>query len=43
VLVLVAILAAIPLVALTLWSASEYVGDQMLGRQQLQELKPLLQ
>ena len=38
VLVLVAILAAIPLVAFKLWSASEYVGDQMLGRQQLQEL-----
>jgi len=32
-----AILAATPLVAFNLWSASEYVGDQMLGRQQLQE------
>jgi hypothetical protein len=32
-----AILAAAPLVAFNLWSASEYVGDQMLGRQQLQE------
>jgi Homeodomain-like domain len=31
-----AILAAAPLVAFNLWSASEYVGDQMLGRQQLQ-------
>ena len=30
-------LAAIPLVAFNLWSASEYVGDQMLGRQQLRE------
>ena len=37
VLALVANLAAIPLVAFNLWSASEYVGDQMLGRQQLQE------
>src|SRR5262245_61160587 len=36
-LVFVAILAAAPLVAFKLWSASEYVGDQMLGRQQLQE------
>ena len=32
-----AILAAVPLVAFNLWGASEYVGDQMLGRQQLQE------
>src|SRR5262245_44960333 len=32
-----AILAAAPLVVFNLWSASEYVGDQMLGRQQLQE------
>jgi len=36
-LALVANLAAIPLVAFNLWSASEYVGDQMLGRQQLHE------
>jgi len=34
---ILAILVAIPLVAFNLWSASEYVGDQMLGRQQLQE------
>jgi len=34
---LLAILAAVPLIAFNLWSASEYVGDQMLGRQQLQE------
>jgi len=33
----VAILAAVPLVIFNLWSVSEYVGDQMLGRQQLQE------
>jgi hypothetical protein len=32
-----AVLAAVPLVAFNLWSASEYVGDQMLGRWQLQE------
>jgi hypothetical protein len=32
-----AILAAVPFVAFNLWSASEYVGDQMIGRQQLQE------
>src|SRR5215475_6781371 len=32
-----AALAAVPLVVFNLWSASEYVGDQMLGRQQLQE------
>jgi hypothetical protein len=30
-------LAALPLVAFNLWSASEYVGDQMLGRQLQQE------
>src|SRR5215470_6623217 len=32
-----AILVAAPLMIFNLWSASEYVGDQMLGRQQLQE------
>jgi hypothetical protein len=32
-----AALAAVPLVVFNLWSASEYVGDQILGRQQLQE------
>src|SRR5215467_3291351 len=32
-----ATMAAVPLVVFNLWSASEYVGDQMLGRQQLQE------
>jgi hypothetical protein len=32
-----AAMAAVPLVVFNLWSASEYVGDQMLGRQQLQE------
>jgi hypothetical protein len=32
-----AALVAVPLVIFNLWSASEYVGDQMLGRQQLQE------
>ena len=32
-----AALAAVPLVVFNLWLASEYVGDQMLGRQQLQE------
>src|SRR5262245_57292399 len=32
-----AALAAVPLVVFNLWSASEYVGDQMLGRQQLQD------
>jgi hypothetical protein len=32
-----AILVAVPLVIFNLWSVSEYVGDQMLGRQQLQE------
>ena len=36
-LAILAILAAVPLVTFNLWSASEYVGDQMLGRQQLQE------
>jgi Homeodomain-like domain len=35
-LAMLAVMAAIPLVAFNLWSASEYVGDQMLGRQQLQ-------
>jgi hypothetical protein len=34
---ILAALAAFPLVVFNLWSASEYVGDQMLGRQQLQE------
>jgi hypothetical protein len=32
-----AAMAAVPLVVFNLWSASEYVGDQMLGRQRLQE------
>jgi hypothetical protein len=32
-----AILVTIPLVTFNLWSASEYVGDQMLGGQQLQQ------
>jgi hypothetical protein len=32
-----AALAAVPLVVFNLWSTSEYVSDQMLGRQQLQE------
>src|SRR6516164_7738416 len=36
-LAIVAISAAVPLIVFNLWSASEYVGDQMLGRQQLQE------
>jgi hypothetical protein len=36
-LAILAIVAAVPLVAFNLWSASEYVGDQMLGRQRLQE------
>jgi hypothetical protein len=36
-LAIMAMVAAIPLVIFNLWSASEYVGDQMLGRQQLQE------
>jgi hypothetical protein len=36
-LAVLAALAAVPLVVFNLWSASEYVGDQMLGRQQLQE------
>jgi hypothetical protein len=36
-LAMLAILAAVPLVIFNLWSASEYVGDQMLGRQQIQE------
>jgi len=34
---LLVILVAIPLVTFNLWSASEYVGDQMLGGQQLQQ------
>ena len=36
-LAIVAALAAVPLVAFNLWGASEYIGDQMLGRRQLQE------
>jgi hypothetical protein len=36
-LAMLAILVAVPLVIFNLWSASEYVGDQMLGRQQIQE------
>ena len=36
-LAILAIVAAVPLVAFNLWSASEYVGDQMLGRQRLQD------
>jgi hypothetical protein len=36
-LAVLAALVAAPLVAFNLWSASEYVGDQMLGRQELQE------
>ena len=36
-LAVLATFAAVPLVVFNLWSASEYVGDQMLGRQQLQE------
>lgn len=34
---ILAILVAIPLVVFNLWSANEFVGDQMLGQRQLQE------